>query len=80
MQNSFRIQQIDWQIATLDQQIKSAESSKNTGLILMIASVIVLWPLLIVGGIMYGSANNKIKDLNMLLNQVSLFQSQIFLS
>ncbi len=65
MQNSFRIQQIDWQIATLDQQIKSAESSKNTGLILMIASVIVLWPLLIVGGIMYGSANNKIKDLNM---------------
>ena len=65
MQNNFRAQQIDWQIAALDQQIKSAESSKNTGLILMIASVIVLWPLLIVGGIMYGSASNKIKDLNM---------------
>lgn len=65
MQNTSRVQQIDQQITALDQQIKSAESSKSTGLILMIASLVILWPLLIVGGIMYGSADNKIKDLNM---------------
>ena len=64
MQNISRIQQIDMQIALLDQQIKSAESSKNTAIILMIGSLIILWPLLIVGGIMYHSSNNKINNLN----------------
>jgi hypothetical protein len=64
MQNTLRLQQIDIQIAALDQQIKSAESSKSTAIILMVASLFILWPLLIAGAIMYGSANNKIKDLN----------------
>ena len=63
MQNAPRVQQIDLQIADLDQQIKKAESSKSTGLILMGVSLIILWPLLIIGLIMFASANSKINDL-----------------
>ena len=63
MQNTSRIQQIDWQIAALDQQIKSAESSKTTGIILMCVSLIIIWPLLIAGGYMFFNANSKINDL-----------------
>ena len=64
MENSVRIQQIDMQIAALDQQIKSAESSKNTGIVLMVVSIVILWPLLIAGFVMFNSANTKISDLN----------------
>ncbi len=51
------------QLLELDKQIKSAESSKSTGLVLMVVSLVILWPLLVVGGIMFASANSKIKDL-----------------
>ena len=63
MQNNMRLQQINMQIVALDQEIRSAESSKSTAVILMVASLIVLWPLLIIGGIMYSSAKNKINNL-----------------
>lgn len=65
MQNNLSAQQIDFQIAALDEQIRSAESSKKTGIILMCTSLLVLWPLLIVGAIMIDSADKKINDLNM---------------
>lgn len=47
----------------IDRQISEAEGNKNTGIILMIVSLFMLWPLAIVGIVIYFNANSKIKRL-----------------
>ena len=47
----------------IDRQISEAEGNKNTGTILMIVSLFMLWPLAIVGIVIYFNANSKIKRL-----------------
>ncbi len=44
----------------IEREIKSAESDKRNGIIMMIVSLFFLWPLLIVGIVVYNKANNKI--------------------
>lgn len=48
----------------IEQEIKKAESSKSGGVVMMVVSIFFLWPLLIVGIIVYNNANNKINELN----------------
>lgn len=48
----------------IEQEIKKAESNKSGGIIMMVVSIFFLWPLLIVGIIVYNNANNKINELN----------------
>lgn len=55
--NEYRLQEIE-------QEIKNAEGNKRIGMVLMIVSIFRLWPLLVVGAIVYGNANSKINRLN----------------
>ena len=48
----------------IDQQIKKAEDDKKSAIFLMIISLFFLWPLLIVGIVIYYNANKKINELN----------------
>lgn len=48
----------------IEQEIKKAESSKSGGVVMMVVSIFFLWPLLIVGIIVYNNANKKINELN----------------
>ena len=48
----------------IEQEIKKAESSKSGGVVMMVVSIFFLWPLLIVGIIVYSNANKKINELN----------------
>ena len=57
------IKDLEFEIEQIDSEINKARESKNTGIVLMIVSIFFLWPLLIVGGIMYSNANNKEKEL-----------------
>lgn len=51
-------------LAEIEDEIKKAESNKVGAIIMMVVSLFFLWPLLIVGGIMYSNANKKIEALN----------------
>ncbi len=48
----------------IEEEIKKAESQKKLAILIMIISIFIPWPLLIIGGFMYYSENNKIKELN----------------
>lgn len=48
----------------IEQEIKKAESNKSGGVVMMVVSIFFLWPLLIVGAIVYDNANKKINELN----------------
>ena len=48
----------------IEEEIKKAESQKKLAVLIMIISIFILWPLLIIGGIMYYNENNKLKELN----------------
>ncbi len=54
----------EYRLKEIEQDIKNAEGNKRTGMVLMIVSIFMLWPLLIVGAIIYGNANSKINRLN----------------
>lgn len=54
----------EYRLKEIEQEIKKAEGNKTTGMVLMIVSIFMLWPLLIVGAIVYGNANSKINRLN----------------
>ena len=60
---NYEIQAIDQKLFDIDSQIKQKEGNKKTAIVLMIVSIFLLWPLLIVGGIMYATANNSINAL-----------------
>ena len=60
MNNRWKAQRL----AEIEDEIKKAESNKVGAIIMMVVSVFFLWPLLIVGGIMYSNANKKIEVLN----------------
>ena len=51
-------------LAEIEEKIKKAEGKKSIAIVLMVISIFCLWPLLIVGIIMYISANNNINELN----------------
>lgn len=57
------IEDLEFEIDQINRDIKKAQEGKNTGIVLMIVSIFFLWPLLIVGGIMYSNNNNKEKEL-----------------
>lgn len=54
----------NFQIMEIEDKIRKAESRKGTAVVLMIISIFCLWPLLIVGIIMYNNANKEINYLN----------------
>lgn len=54
----------NFQIMEIEDKIRKAESQKGTAVVLMIISIFCLWPLLIVGIIMYNNANKEINYLN----------------
>ena len=57
------IEDLEFEIDQINRDIKKAQEGKNTGIVIMIVSIFFLWPLLIVGGIMYSNNNNKEKEL-----------------
>ena len=57
------IEDLEFEIDQINRDIKKAQEGKNTGIAIMIVSIFFLWPLLIVGGIMYSNNNNKEKEL-----------------
>ena len=59
----------------IEAEIKKAKSDKNTAIVLMVVSIFFLWPLLIIGGIWYSSADNKLKALEGEKNQLIMYQS-----
>ena len=61
MYNSFNK---EIRLAEIENQIKSAESNKTAAIVMMVVSIFFLWPLLIVGIIVYINANKKIESLN----------------
>lgn len=71
------LQQIDIKINEINAEIQTKEGSKKTGIILMVVSVFMLWPLLIVGGIMYSNANNRIKALEQERNNLQMRKNMI---
>ena len=54
----------EMRLAEIEDEIRKAEGNKGTACILMVISLFFLWPLLIVGGVMYSKANKKIDQLN----------------
>ena len=54
----------EMRLMQIENEIKKAESQKSIAIILMVVSIFILWPLLIVGIIMYFNANKKIEGLN----------------
>lgn len=60
MNQKFLLQQ---RLSEIETQLKSANSNKNTGIVLCIISIFMLWPLIIVGLIIYANANSKVKAL-----------------
>lgn len=54
----------EYRLNEIEQEIKKEESNKKTGTVLMIISIFMLWPLFIVGIIIYSNANKKINWLN----------------
>lgn len=54
----------EMRLAEIEKQIKSAQSDKTAAIIMMVVSIFFLWPLLIVGIIIYSNANKKIESLN----------------
>ena len=61
-------------LSQIDYEIKKAEGEKNNACIMMVVSIFFLWPLLIVGAIMYNKANKKIEELNNEKKQI-MFQN-----
>lgn len=59
----------------IEAEIEKAKSDKNTAIVLMVISIFFLWPLLIIGGIWYSSADNKLKSLEAEKNQLIMYQS-----
>ena len=59
----------------IEAEIEKAKSDKNTAIVLMVVSIFFLWPLLIIGGIWYSSADNKLKSLEAEKNQLIMYQS-----
>ena len=57
------IEDLEFEIDQINRDIKKAQEGKSTGIVIMIVSIFFLWPLLIVGGIMYSNNNNKEKEL-----------------
>lgn len=57
------IEHLKMRLFEINQQINTAKNNKSIGLILMIVSIFFLWPLLIVGIIMYISNDKKINEL-----------------
>ncbi len=72
------IQEIDFKLSDIDTQIKQKEDTKKSAIIMMVISIFLLWPLLIVGGIMYSSAESSIKALQQQKNEL-LFQKNIMI-
>ena len=64
----------EMRLAQIEDEIKKAESEKNTACIMMVVSIFLLWPLLIVGAIMYNNAKKKIEALNNEKKQI-MFQN-----
>ncbi len=66
----------EYRLKEIEQEIKNAESSKTTGIVMMIVSIFMLWPLLIVGGIVYSNAKSKINRLNEEKKQIMFLEWQ----
>ena len=62
MNNTYNMKEL--RLSQIEDEIKKAESEKNTACIMMVVSIFFLWPLLIVGAIMYNNAKKKIEELN----------------
>ena len=54
----------EMRLSQIEDEIKKAESEKNTACIMMVVSLFFLWPLLIFGAIQYDKAKKKIDELN----------------
>ncbi len=66
---------LEIRLMEIEAEIKKAKSDKNTAIVLMVISIFFLWPLLIIGGIWYSSADNKLKSLEAEKNQLIMYQS-----
>lgn len=74
MNNMHNMKEI--RLSQIEDEIKKAESEKNTACIMMVVSMFFLWPLLIVGVIMYNNAKKKIEELNNEKKQI-MFQDYL---
>ena len=54
----------EMRLVQIEEEIKKAESDKSTAVIMMFASLFILWPLLFIGAIQYDKAKKKIEELN----------------
>ena len=54
---------IQFKIDEIDEKINKEKSNKTTGVVLMIISIFFLWPILIVGIIIWSKANNEVDKL-----------------
>ena len=72
MNNTYNMKEL--RLSQIEDEIKKAESEKNTACIMMVVSIFLLWPLLIVGAIMYNNAKKKIEELNNEKKQI-MFQN-----
>ena len=66
---------LEIRLMEIEAEIEKAKSDKNTAIVLMVVSIFFLWPLLIIGGIWYSSADNKLKSLEAEKNQLIMYQS-----
>ena len=67
----------NYRLVEIENEIAKAESTKKTAIILMIISLFLLWPLLIVGLIMYFNANSKINNLNAEKNRILYMENNL---
>lgn len=54
---------LNFELSKIESELKKVKEGKNTGICVMIISIFFLWPLLIVGGVMYSNNSNKEKEL-----------------
>ena len=75
MNNTYNMKEL--RLLQIEDEIKKAESEKNTACFMMIISWFFLWPLLIVGAIQYDKAKKKIEELNEEKKQI-MFQDYLY--
>ena len=61
---NLEIETLKFEVGQIENELKKVKENKGVAIVMMIVSIFFLWPLLIVGGIMYLNNNSKANELN----------------
>ena len=61
---NLEIETLKFKVGQIENELKKVKENKGVAIVMMIVSIFFLWPLLIVGGLMYLNNNSKANELN----------------